>query len=305
MTPTRSMIFALGRRLLALAALSAGAAEPTSNRVLVVNSDTSVAKYLEVQLAFREGLGTQPTIEVDLTQSSEAQLRRIIAAENPRAIYCIGASAYQAAARIARDRPIVLSSAINWERLNPGRQTRVIANELPSVTQLTLFRHLFPKLQRVGVVYNRDINRQWFDQAVIAGREVGIEVIGRTVSRSGQVAGALNDLAPRVDALWLTPDPIVLENEAGVRRYFAGAAAAKKAVFAYSPAYLDFGAALILAPDMPTIGRQAASLVQDLQNAQPVNTPAGSEVILNLRRVEQSGLTLNPEAMDSVNHLVR
>ena len=283
------------------------AAEPPSAKVLVVNSDASVAKYVEVQNAFKETLGTDmPLTEVDLSKVGEAGLRRALAADNPGILYCIGGNAYQSAVKLAKGRPIILSTAINWDRFKPDpRTTRVIANELPAVAQLTLFRHFFPKLQRVGVVYNPAINKQWFEQAVAAGKEVGVEVIGRTVNRSSQVGSALTELTPKVDALWLTPDPVVLENEAAAQLYFTRADAARKPVFAYSPAFTTLGATLVLAPDMPTIGRQAAGVAQDFAGAPPVSTPAGSEVTLNLKRVQQYGLEFNRDALDAVNNLLR
>ena len=58
---------------------------------------------------------------------------------------------------------------------------------------------------------------------------------------------------------------------------------------------------------MPTIGRQAAGLLQGLRPGakKEVQSPAGSEVTLNLRAVKDYGLTLNEEAMDSVNRVLR
>ena len=282
------------------------AAVPPSATVLVVNSDASVAKYLEVQDAFRETLGAGAVTALDLSKVGEAGVRRALAAETPGVIYCIGGNAYQTAAKLAKGKSIVLSTAINWERFKVDpRTTRVIANELPAVQQLTLFRHFFPKLQRVGVVYNPAINKQWFTQAVAAGKEVGIEVLGRPVARSSAVGAALAELTPKVDALWLTPDPVVLENEVVVQRYFAGADAARKPVFAYSAAFTGLGATLVLAPDMPTTGRQAAGVAQDFASAPAVITPGGSEVTLNLKRVQQYGLDFNREALDAVNNLLR
>lgn len=306
--------------LLAATAWLALAAAPPSPKVLLVNSDASVAKYVEVRDAFKEALGADAgtVTEVDVSKVGEAGLRRALAAENPGILYCIGAQAYQTAAKSARGRSIILSTAINWERFKPDpRTTRVIAIELPAVAQLTLFRHFFPKLQRVGVVYNPDINKQWFEQAIAAGKEVGVEVIGRTINRSSQIASALTELTPKVDALWITPDPVVLPNEAAVNLYFTHADAARKPVFAYSTTYLTLkvnakldatsplGATLVLAPDVPTTGRQAASVAQDFAGAPAVTTPAGSEVTLNLKRVQQYGLEFNRDALDAVNNLIR
>ena len=291
--------------VLAVTLMLARAAVPPAARVLVVNSDASVAKYVEVQDAFKEALGTVVVTEVDFAKVGEAGVRRALA-ENPSVIYCIGRNAYQTTTKLAKGKPIVMSTVINWEALKPiPPTTRVIANELPAVQQLTLFRQFFPKLQRVGVIYNPANNKQWFAQAVLAGKEVGVEVIGHTVTRSSQVATELGKLAPKVDALWLASDPVVLANEAAVRLYFARADAAKRPVFTYSPAFTGLGATLVLAPDMPTIGRQAAGVVQDHAGAQAVSTPAGSEVTLNLKRVQQYGLEFNREALDSVNNLIR
>ena len=78
-------------------------------------------------------------------------------------------------------------------------------------------------------------------------------------------------------------------------------------MFTYATAFAEFGPTLIVAPDVPTIGRQAAGLLQSVRPGakQEVQSPAGSEVTLNLRAVQDYGLTLNPEAMDSVNHVIR
>lgn len=291
---------------LAATVFLAFAAVPRTAKVLVINSDASVAKYGEVQDAFRETIGADAMTQLDLSKAGESGLKRALAADQAGVIYCIGGNAYQMVAKLAKGRPIVLSTAINWQRFKTDpRTTRVIANELPAVVQLTLFRHFFPKLQRVGTVYNPAINKQWFEQAVQAGKEVGVEVIGRTVTRSSQVGAALAELTSHVDALWLTPDPVVLENEAAAQRYFTQADVARKPVFTYSSAFTGLGAALVLAPDMPTIGRQAAGLVQDHASAQAVSTPAGSEVTLNLKRVQQYGLDFNREALDSVNTIIR
>ena len=108
-----------------------------------------------------------------------------------------------------------------------------------------------------------------------------------------------------MDALWLTPDPVVLESETVAQLYFKRADAARKPVFTYSAAFTGLGATLVLAPDMPTIGRQAAGVAQDHAGSQAVSTPAGSEVTLNLNRVQQYGMDFNREALDSVNNIIR
>ncbi len=289
--------------VLLMLVLAYGAATPIS-RILVLNSDSSVAKYAEVEMAFKASIGG-PTMNVDVSRVSEAQVRRTIASSNPEVVYCIGTSAYQMAAKATRTKPIIFSSAINWQRFPKRRRTHAIANELPAEMQLTLFRHFFPRTKRVGVIYDRNMNRQWFGEAQKAGKEVGIEVVGYSIRRASQVDDGFRKLASEVDAFWLIPDPVVLESQTSVQRYFDLAHAARKAVFTYSPAFTALNPALILAPDMPTIGRQAAGLAQDLDSAEDSYSPAGSEVILNLRRVQEYGLDFNRDSLDSVNQIIR
>jgi putative ABC transport system substrate-binding protein len=116
----------------------------------------------------------------------------------------------------------------------------------------------------------------------------------------------LSRLLPKVDALWVASDPVVLANEEAVRRVFAAADDARKPSFTYSSAFAEFGPTLIVAPDVPTIGRQAAGILKSLKPGSPkeIQSPAGSEVTLNLRAVREYRLELNEEARDSVNRFI-
>lgn len=287
-----------------LSALAAQTAVAPTGRIIVLNSDPGIAKYAEVQQAFSAAVSRE-TVTVDVSNTSESELRRIIGRADAEVLYCIGARAYQSATKATRNKPIVFSSAINWKRFPARKATHVIDNDLPAETQLTLFRHFFPDIKKIGVLYNRTINKQRFAEAEEVGEELGIEVIGYSVSRPSRVDNGLESLAKKVDAFWLIPDPVVLSDEANIRLYFDLAHAARKPVFAYSSAFEALKPTLILAPDMPTIGRQAAGLVQDLSSAADVYSPAGSEVILNLGRVREYGLDFNRDSYDSVNRIIR
>jgi putative ABC transport system substrate-binding protein len=288
--------------LLASVLLAHTAVAPTGN-IIILNSDAGVAKYREVETAFRSSIG-RPVVSLDVASMSESALRRAIGGRGDL-LYCIGAQAYKSATEMTRGSRIVFSSAINWKRFKRGDDTHVIDNDLPAETQLTLFRHFFPEVRRVGVLYNRTINRQWFTEAEATGRRLGIEVIGYSVSRPSRVDNGLRELTPKVDALWLIPDPVVLDDEETIRIYFDMAHAANRPVFAYSAAFEALKPTLIIAPDMPTIGRQAADIFQNLTTARDVYFPAGSEVILNLGRVREYGLEFNRDSLDSVNRIIR
>ena len=289
------------------AGMSHPLAESPSQKILVVNSDRSVEKYNVALRSFRESF-EGPVKEIDVSEISEEAARRMIRAETPSAIYSIGTKASVAASKATGSRPVVISSVINWNRLPAAKANgvHVIANEVPSVTQLTMFRYFFPKVRRIGVLYSREFNRQWMSDAVAAGRDLGIEVVGVAVRSTGSAQDELSRLLPKVDALWVASDPVVLANEEAVRRVFAAADDARKPSFTYSSAFAEFGPTLIVAPDVPTIGRQAAGILKSLKPGSPkeIQSPAGSEVTLNLRAVREYRLELNEEARDSVNRFI-
>ena len=135
-----SALLVFGALELALPFRAAAAEAPA--RVLVINSNAGVTRYNESLAAFKETFGFAVT-EFNLAASSESLLRHTLTAENPQYIYCVGGSAYQAAVKLAGSKSIILSSAINWERFKVDpKTTRVVANELPAVSQhLTEHRH--------------------------------------------------------------------------------------------------------------------------------------------------------------------
>ena len=82
----------------------------------------------------------------------------------------------------------------------------------------------------------------------------------------------------------------------------------QKPVFVYDEAYLKFGATLVVSADLQTIGRQAATLVKTIMLRQEISTkvqpPAGTQIILNNKKVKECHLEFNESAMDSINTIV-
>jgi putative tryptophan/tyrosine transport system substrate-binding protein len=280
-----------------------------ANTVLILNSDMTVERYQQAQEAFKETLNLA-TLDLDLSrQPAERQIERQIRQARPEFIYCIGTRAYNLVHNLDRDKNIVISSAINVKRLPVGSRTYGIANEMPAAIQLTYFRFFFPEVKRIGVLYSSQYNQEIFEEAVAAGRDVDIQVVGARIRRTRNLERSLKELLPKVDALWLVSDPLVLATQTSTEEILRQADAAQKPIFTFNPAFVDAGATLAISPDTPTIGRQAATLINELIGSKKLESrfqePAGSEIILNLRKVNQYGLKLNDDALSSVNRIVR
>ncbi len=284
--------------------------ENAEKSVLIINSDKSVDKYATIQREFESTLEVK-TIEVDIAGdrlSTDALQNHISSVRSPL-VYAIGSKAYTLASTVIKNKALLFSSMINWRRFEVGSNTYGIALELPAEMQLFMCSYLFPEIRTLGVLYSEHHNRQWFDLAVSQANEVGLTLHGKTVDNSDETIPALKALLPKVDALWLISDPIVLYNTQTTQTIFAETAARQKPIFAYNTLFSKYGAVLTISADIPTMGRQAAGLALDILKQQTVDEkvqfPAGSQVTLNLKKVQEYGIKINHAALSSVGKIIQ
>lgn len=279
-------------------------------KVLVVTSNAAVPKFRQVEEAFTTAFdGVVARVDLGNEADADARVRIALLAENPDAVFCVGSRAYIATSQATRRAPVVFTSTVNSQRLAGGDNVFGVASEMPADYQLTAFRHLFPGLQRIGLLYSERFNEETARTALASGRDVKIEVIARAVHRPGDVADAARELLLKVDALWVVPDPVVLANERTALRLLELAKEAKVPVFSYDDAFVEVGALLAMTSDQSTIGTQAAMLVEDVIAGRRVErsviAPAGSQIVLNTRSLEHSRLALSREALSMVNRFVK
>ena len=278
--------------------------------VIILNSDMSIYKYSLAQSELKMKI-TNLKGEIDLGSKwiDEKKIKKMILDVNPDVIYCIGSKAYQMAYKLAGNKSIVFSLVINWRRHPIGKDTYGISNEPLQGIQLMMCRYFFQDVSKIGILYSNMYNKEWFDVAVESARDVGISIIGKSINKPDEVDSALNKLLPKVDALWLIPDPMVIYDIESVNKLFEQCQVAGKPIYTYDKAFADLGATLIMSADIPTMIRQSAEIVsnilEDLKIEEKVQNPAGSHIILNMKKVEEYGLNLNIEALDSVNEIVR
>jgi len=282
----------------------------TPGNVLILNSDMSIANYSLVHTRFKSRLsGLKHEIDLGSKWTDESKISDAIRNADPDVIYCIGSKAYLLAHKLAENKHLIFTSLINWRRFPMGKNTYGISTELLPNMQLMTYRYFFPEINKIGVLYSKDYNKEWFDIAVKSAKETGIAIVGKPVNRQDEIASNLKELLPRVDALWLIPDPVALPKVELVAEIFKESDLAQKPVFTYSDTFADLGATFIISADIPTIGQQAAELAMDLLSdrklPEKVQTPAGSHIILNLRMVEKYRIKFNTEALDSVNQIIK
>ena len=181
-------------------------------------------------------------------------------------------------------------------------------NELHPGVQLTLYRHVFPTIRKIGILYSSRYNREWFNNTLELSTGMGVEIVGKAVHKSMHVISSLKEMILDIDALWLVSDPVVMPDKDIINAIFNACETFHVPVFAYHDAFAEYGAMLIVSVDDPTIGRQAADVASEMltddMGEDKVQLPAGSRVVLNLQKVNAYGLLYNEEALSTVNQII-
>tara|TARA_B100000745_G_C20153680_1_gene395401 strand:+ start:2814 stop:3719 length:906 start_codon:yes stop_codon:yes gene_type:complete len=282
------------------------AAKP--HKLLVVNSNYAIEKYQQAQDAFIQQLGYQPLIlNLGEEQLTFHQIKEYFYRHYPDAIYAIGTKAYLASYRFVPEKDIVYSSIVNWRRLPRTDKYSGVANELHGGYQLVLLKRTIPDVEKLGVIYSPKYNMHQLAQYREAAKltehqlhEIQVEA-GQDVSRI--IKPSLD-----IDLLILLSDPVVMKNHSQVLQLMTAADKMALPVVGFFPALLEHGALMVMVVDNPTIGRQAAQLVQQIQEntlLTPKNEfPAGSHVLLNQQKAKKLGITIAPAALDDISQMV-
>ncbi len=274
--------------------------------ILLISSNASVEKYRTVQEEFKKSVA-MPVREIDLglQDIGEKELRAVGA----DLVYCIGAKAYSLCSRYLEDTPTVFSSLINWQRLPLSPKAYGVSNELNARMPIYMFRSIFPEVKKIGILYSKEYTLQWFKDTAEQARELGIEIVGRTVSGPKDILPGAKELASQAKALWLIPDPMVMPEKQFLYDILKTCQESRMPVFTYHSAFVELGAVLSVAVDEPTIGRQAAGIAQELISGKKpedrVQFPAGSDITLDLKKAGEYGLEYNRDALGLVNNVIR
>lgn len=280
-----------------------------SPKILILNSDVTLSKYSTAQESFKSIMGNNcKELDIGSKWKNLKNIKNSISDDDIDIIYCIGSKALQLAQQFAKKSSIIFSLTINWQRFRLGKNTYGISNELNPTVQLFTYKYIFPDIKNIGVIYNKTYSKEWVKLAKEIGEKLDINIITKSIKNPKYISDHLEKLLPKVDAFWLIPDPIVLEDKKAIDKIFSFCDQLNKPIFAYNELFVEQGATIAISPDIPTIGRQAAAFAKSLSLNEKINKevlePAGSSIVLNLKQVEKCGININMDALDSVNKII-
>jgi putative ABC transport system substrate-binding protein len=178
-----------------------------------------------------------------------------------------------------------------------------VALSLPARNQLVAFRTVNPQAHRIGVIFASDTVARQVDEAQKAAGALKLEVVPRRVADATGVPQAVRDLlkgGEAVDALWILPDPLILEP--ATRRFvLAEALMAGKPIYSFTASLIGEGALVSHSADMASIGQGVGELIGRILTGQkperqPLLVPRG-EVVINKKMADQLKVVVPAEAL--------
>ena len=147
-----------------------------------------------------------------------------------------------------------------------------------------ILQEIVPALRRLGVLYNRDRPSE-MEEVLIAGRELGVEVIKGSFGETADIAPAFRALTTQADALYVVAEPLAFVN----RTEISSLALAAKLPTIYSVReYVEAGGLASYGPNFPDLFRRSADFVDRILRGTkpsdiPVEQPTRFDLVLNLK----------------------
>ncbi|HEY2747615.1 MAG TPA: ABC transporter substrate binding protein [Polyangia bacterium] len=237
----------MGRLLLAFALVLASAPSARAG-VVLLGSERSADDKVALDAARQ----TAPAFSFADEDSADAaeQLR------HADVILAVGARALAMARTVAPETPLVYAM-VPAADVQAGKSVTGVALEVPAYAELAQWKQLRWDGVRVGVVQEKGAPVAGTNKAAAA---LGVTLTTRVVDGPAHVGAAVDELAPKVDAVWITTA-------------LPQAAAAKwrgrVALLGGNESATAVGALFSLAPDAADIGRRAARLALGIAGRAP------------------------------------
>lgn len=277
----------------------------------VLPADVAILKSSDTQAwkpaieALRRTASGHTATEYDL-RGDKAEGERVLNGLKGKAVVLVamGPLAAQLARDVLPDAPLVFCMVQDPGKagLSAAPNITGVAFYTPAKNQLAAFRMVHPQGVRIGVLYNEDNVGRHVQEAQKAVLGLGRALTAKPVGSVKDIPQALRELLTgenAVDALWILPDPILLDDES--RRFiFTETLKAGKPVYSFTSALVGEGALVSNGPDFASIGELAGDLVNRLASGEKSKidllVPRG-ELVINKKIAGKLKITLSAEAL--------
>jgi len=196
--------------------------------------------------------------------------------------------------------PVLISMLSNPERYNlkdhPG-----VSLDYSMEQRLKGFVNVIPDLKRIGIIYSKE-NEKFVAEAKKVAEGVGLEIVGKRIKDITSIKTALNEVLPRIDALWMRTDKIVTSNSTVIKKLILLHALQRKIPIIGSNKWaVNNGALFCLFTDYEDIGLQTSEMVQRMMNGEKFGmlNPVNVKVFVNAYVYERLSPSVNINVSDA------
>lgn len=168
--------------------------------------------------------------------------------------------------------------------------------DVPVEEQFASLLSVVPKVRRIGVIYSPGESQFIVDEAQNTANRMNVGLVAYPVYSEADVSQALSTLRPKIDALWLVSDRIVLTTQS-LQYMFLFTFQTNLPLMGLSDHFVKMGALVAVGPDYQDVGRQSGDLAAEMLAGRsatdlPVASPRKVMLSLNLRTAEIIGLRI-------------
>lgn len=263
-------------------------------RLLVLRDDSPLARTAAEQLVQEVArAGYSPTLQIVGEQEMTAGV------DPGSAIVALGLRAHAAALKLAAGRPVVsllvTRAGIEGQKGSTDGRVSAIVLDQPASRWSNLLQLAFPGSSQVGVLVGPGGNRMLGTlERSLAERRISLAI--ESVVSAEDVVPALERLLSRVRVLLALPDPVA-HNRNTVQALLLTTYRAGIPVVAYSEAYQQAGAVLVLYSTLPQIIAQTVDTLRQFRegkNVPAIQAPHQFTVGVNAVVARSLGLRLPP-----------
>jgi putative ABC transport system substrate-binding protein len=192
----------------------------------------------------------------------------------------------------------------------PGGNVTGLSNQTTDLAgkRLELFRVVVPDLRRLAIIGNVDNPAVVLEigEAQAAARMLGLEVVTLEIRRAEDIAPAFKALEGRAQALYVSPDALVITNRARIHTLAMGM---RLPTMYASRDYVEAGGLMSYGPNWPHMFRRAADLVDKILRGAnpgdiPVEQPTKFDLIINLTTAKAIGLDVPASVLARADEVI-
>jgi putative ABC transport system substrate-binding protein len=196
--------------------------------------------------------------------------------------------------------------------VSSGKNITGVAMKIPIEKQLEKIQEVIPKIKRLGILYcaSTPQAKATAEETRLATNKLGMvpHSIPLESNQLSQLAFSAENLAKKVDAIYIPIDPILVAKENLLRILEVGFRF-KVPIIAVDDTSVELGALMALHCDFREIGKQAAPMaVKILRGMKPMGIPSqlplSHRLTVNLKTARQLGIPVNPQLLSLAHRVI-